>query len=173
MKRILWVLAMGLTATLLVFTACKKQEATTATDPTSETDTSKGADVAKAVAAAAAEAAKNTNVGDAPDYMKKSVDFIKDINKLMKDNMSDCAKATEMVNKYVEEHKTELDALKKATDDATAKMTDDEKMKLGQQMLGLMAPVMQEVAQTQMEFSQKCASEAQKIGEAMKKLSSK
>lgn len=174
MKRYLTILTVVLVAVGLALSACsKKKETTTTTEGTAEpakaADTTKTVDLGKMVA----DASKGVDVSGAPDYMKKSIETIKDVNKLIKDNMTDCAKAVDVVNKYVQAHQADLDAMSKAADEATAKMSDDEKMKMGQQMMALMGPNMQDIMATQMEFSQKCASEAGKINEVMKKIGPK
>jgi hypothetical protein len=189
MKNLALYLTMVVATTGLILSGCNKKadekpadttqpaaQPTAAAQPAEAPAAAQGAkpeDSAKMgmeMAKAMAEAGKNVDTSDAPEYMKKMVDHLKAINTLMKDNMDDCQKAVGAVTKYVEENKGALDMIKKETESAQANMSDQEKMKMAQQIMALMGPMLQEMTQVQVQFSQKCATEAQNLAKAMQAL---
>jgi hypothetical protein len=162
---------------LLSLSACNKEKAPETPAPTAPaTDTAKAPEAPKPaeppktdqpapVAAAPA--------GDAPEFLKKSIDHLKAINALVKDNMADCGKTVAAVEKYMEEHKADLEAINKASQEMMTKASDEDKAKMAQQAMGLMMPVMQELTEVQTAFAQKCQKEVAKLSEAMGKFSPK
>ncbi len=160
---------------LVALSGCNKEKAPE-TPPPAPAEPAKAPEAPKpaepaAPAAPAPVAAAPT--GDAPEFLKKSIDHLKAVNALVKDNMADCGKAVAAVEKYMDEHKTELEAINKASQEAMAKMSDEDKAKMAQQAMGMMMPVMQELTEVQTAFSQKCQKEVAKLSEAMGKFSAK
>lgn len=161
---------------LVTLSACNKEKAPE-TPPPAPTEPAKAPEAPKPAEPAAAPAAPApvaaAPAGDAPEFIKKSIDHLKAVNALVKDNMGDCGKAVAAVEKYMEEHKADLEAINKASQEAMTKMSDEDKAKMAQQAMGLMMPVMQELTEVQTAFSQKCQKEVAKLSEAMGKFSAK
>jgi len=124
-------------------------------------------------AKAMADASKNVNTSDAPDYLKKMVVHITSLNKLTRENLTDCGKAESQISKYVETNKGELETMAKAADEAKKKASEPDKMKWVQQAMALMSPIMADTMKIQMEFTQKCPQQAKNINEVMSKYSVK
>ena len=153
--------------------AAKPADTTAKAEPAKVDDAAKAADdVAKAAdkAADVLAAAGAGNADDAPEYLKKMIDHMKKINQLTKDNLTDCAKVTAEVKKYVADNEAALAELKKEAEESQKKMSDEQKAKMAGSVMALIGPVMQEMMTTQMEFSKKCPEESVALNEAMKNL---
>jgi predicted outer membrane protein len=180
MKRILWT-AVAVIASLSLLAACdKKTEPAPADTKAAVAEPAKAEPVKvdpaqpspkdmEAAAKAMADMGKGVDTSDAPEYAVKMIEHLKKINTVIKDNINDCDKTLEVLTKYMDENKADLEALKKAGDDAQAKMTPEEQQKLGSQMMALMGPIMQDMIGVQMQFQQKCQAQAAKLGELMQK----
>lgn len=131
-----------------------------------------GDDTAEMAAAKAARA-MGTSADEAPVYIKKLFTHIKEITRLTRENLDDCAKAAEVVGAYVDQHQEEMDALSKQAREAAEKMTDTEKMKYAMQVQALFASEMRELYSVQMQFARKCSQQAQEIGRTLSKLKMK
>jgi FtsZ-interacting cell division protein ZipA len=151
--------------------ATEEKPAEVATD-TGKTDAEAIDDAAK-MAEVAAAMAKGVDTADAPDYLKKMVDHLNQINKLTKENLGDCIKAADIIGKYVEANKVEMEKLSKSMETAADKLSDAEKLKMAQQLMALMAPTITETQQVMTEFAQKCPTQATAVGKAMSALKSK
>jgi hypothetical protein len=167
----------------LALTGCKKKEPPpeaakpqemARTEPTQPAAGAPSAEQqAQNAAKAMAEASKNVDTSDAPEYLKKMVVHITALNKLTRENMTDCGKAESQITKYVEGNKGELETMAKAADEAKKKASEQDKMKWVQQAMALMSPIMSDTMKIQMEFTQKCPQQAKNINEVMSKYSVK
>ncbi|MBW1808139.1 MAG: hypothetical protein JRJ19_05420 [Deltaproteobacteria bacterium] len=133
----------------------------------------KGVDDAAKMAEVAAAMAKGVDTSDAPDYLKKMVDHLNQINKLTKENLGDCVKAAEIVGKYIEANKEEMEKLSKTMETVANKLSDADKLKMAQQLMALMAPTINETQKVMTDFAQKCPTQATAVGQAMSALKSK
>jgi FtsZ-interacting cell division protein ZipA len=132
-----------------------------------------GADDAAKMAEVAAAMAKGVDTTDAPDYLKKMVVHLNQINKLTKENLGDCVKAADIVAKYIEANKVEMEKLSKTMETAADKLSDAEKLKMAQQLMALMAPTINETQKVMTEFAQKCPTQAAAVGQSMSALKAK
>jgi hypothetical protein len=159
----------------LLLTACEKK-AVDQPEPAKDTAAAQPAAPATAPAPAAAAAkdmgeamkAAGANPDDAPEYLKKMVGHMKEINQLTKDNLADCNKVAEEVQKYVKANEEELKTLSAQAEEAKKTMTDTDKAKMAQSVMALIAPIMQEMMTTQSQFMQKCPEQSVAVNEAMK-----
>ncbi|MBN2498905.1 MAG: hypothetical protein JXR96_30220 [Deltaproteobacteria bacterium] len=188
MKRYMLFAAAALAATGLILSGCEKKTETK-TEP-AKTDTvatpdvkEPTADVAKPepkpigdvadktvdLAKAMAKATEDVDTSKAPEYLKKLVGHMTEFTKVIKDNMDDCQKTVDAVNKYVEENEKELAAIQKEAQEAKAKMSEEESKEVSMQTMKLMQDVFKESMAVHMQFTTKCKTESKKISEAMKR----
>jgi hypothetical protein len=185
MSRITWTWVAALTIVGLFLFGCddKKKEETKPDEAAKTAESAKPAEAATAkvpsaedtaeMVAAAAEFAKGVDTSDAPDYMKDMVKHINGVTKAIQSNLGDCAKAAEAANAYVDANKAEIEALSKKMETAADKLSDPDKMKMAQQLMGLLAPTMADMQKAMTEFAQKCPTEAAAVGKAMDALKAK
>lgn len=93
---------------------------------------------------------------------------MKTIFKLMKDNKDNCDKLATEVVAYTDKNKTELEGLGKALAEMEKKMSEEEKKKYEEKMKKQAEEMLKESMAVMMEVGQKCPTQMQKIGEAMK-----
>jgi len=96
------------------------------------------------------------------------ITYMKDVIKIVKDNMADCNKAITEVQAYADKNKSALEEVKKAAKEMETKMSEEEKKAYGEKMMKDMEPIMKDNMSVVMEFSQKCPEQAAKLGDAMK-----
>lgn len=184
MKRLMLTVLAAVAAVGLVLSACDKTT-DVAKDEPAKTDTAKAdtakADTAKAgddatadktvdLAKVMAKAGEGVDTSDAPEFMKATVEHMKAINKLTKDNMPDCAKVVAEVEKYMAANQASLEKLGVDAEEAKKNMKPEDQAKMGQQMMALMSPILQESMKVNMDFATKCQAEAKQLSESMKKL---
>jgi hypothetical protein len=113
------------------------------------------------------------NADDAPKYLKDMVGHLKQINKLTKDNLSDCTAAATAVEKYVKDNEGNLKALKTQADEAQKTMKPEDQAKMAGAAMALIGPVMQDMMKVQMEFAQKCPKESKDLNKSLSALKMK
>lgn len=179
MKRFLWILIGVLVATGPVLSGCKR-EAEEPTKPSeaavADTETKTPEEVAEKVKEASkllAAASQEVDTADAPVYLQTIARHLKGISKVMKENTGDCAKSVMAVNKYLEDNKADIDAMRQAAAEDQEKLSDAEKMKIAQHAAALLGPVMQEFGAAQASFAQSCPSELRSIAGALKEFQSR
>jgi DNA gyrase/topoisomerase IV subunit A len=118
-------------------------------------------------------AKSGVDTADAPAYLHTIARHIKGIAQGLKENSGDCAKSAAAVNKYLEDNKADIDAMRKAAEEDRDKLSDAEKMKIAQQSATLLTPVLQEFGAAQAAFAQSCPKELRSIAGAMKAFQSK
>ncbi len=96
------------------------------------------------------------------------MNHMKTIFKLMKDNKDDCDKMASEVVAYSEKNKAELEGLGKKLAEMEKKMSEEEKKKYEEKMKKAAEDMLKESMAVMMEVGQKCPTQMQKIGEAMK-----
>ncbi len=184
MKRTLWTVA-ALIVSLGLLSACEKktepvapgEDKAAVAEPAKAVEPGKAAEpapagdekaMAEAMAKALSEGGKGVDTKDAPEYVVKMIAHVKKINDIVKENMTDCDKTVEVLTKYMEENKADLEAIKKAGEEADKTATPEQKAKTASQMMALMGPIMQDMIGVQMQFQQKCQAQAAKLSELMK-----
>lgn len=183
MKRLMLTGLAAVAALGLVLSACDKKTDAPKDEPAKKEQPAKTdvkADVAKAdakdpaktvdLAKAMAKAGEGVDTSNAPEFMKATVKHMKAINDLTKSNMPDCKKVVAAVEKYMAENKTALETLGKDAEAAKKTMKPEDQAKMGQQMMALMAPILQESMKVNMDFATKCQAEAKQLSETMKAL---
>ncbi|MFC1654948.1 hypothetical protein ACFL2F_03995, partial [Myxococcota bacterium] len=168
-----------LVAAGLVLSGCKRE----AEDPAkpseaalSDTANETPEEVAEKVKEATkllAAASQEVDTADAPVYLQTIARHLKGISQVMKENAGDCAKSVVAVNKYLEDNKADIDAMRQAAKEDQDKLSDMEKMNIAQQAAALLGPVMQEFGAAQASFAQSCPKELRSIAGAMKEFQSR
>lgn len=111
--------------------------------------------------------AKDIKPEDAPDYVKKMVEHMKNVTKIFKENVDDCDKTAAALKKYVQDNKADLEAIRKQGDEAQAKMDEEQKSKLSTQTILLLGPIAKDLAFAQARFVKNCRDQAEDIAKAM------
>jgi hypothetical protein len=179
MKRFLSVLTGVVVVAVLVVSGCKREAEEPAKPPeaaVSDTEVETPEDVAEKVEQAAklaAAASQGVDTADAPAYLHTIARHIKGLSKVMKENAGDCAKSVAAINKYLEDNKADIDAMRQAAKEDQDKLSDVDKMKIAQQTAAVLAPVMQEFGAAQAAFAQSCPNELRNIAGALKSFQSK
>ncbi len=160
---------------LWLVAGCKKQAETQPADGVEESEKSAEAQkesqpVAGEQPSEGNEAAVAGTEEEVPQYVTDTVEHIKEINKLVKENIEDCSKAVEQIRGYLDKNQEHIINFQNAAMEAQAGMSPEQQSKLTKQMTRLMTPLMQETAKVQMEFTQKCQDEAKQISELMNKV---
>ena len=184
MKRLMLTGLVAIAALGLVLSACDKKTDAPKDEPAKKEQPAKTEVKADAVKAAdakdpaktvdlakvMAKAGEGVDTSKAPEFMKATVKHMKAINDLTKSNMPDCKKVVAAVEKYMAANKTALETLGKDAEAAKENMKPEDQAKMGQQMMALMAPILQESMKVNMDFATKCQAEAKQLSEAMKAL---
>jgi NAD/NADP transhydrogenase beta subunit len=181
MQRYGLILTVVLVAAGLVVSGCKREaeestQASEASATDTEIETKMPEDVAEKIEQAtklAAAAGQGVDTADAPAYIHTIARHLKGLSKVMRENAGDCAKSLAAVNKYLEENKVDIDAMREAAKEDQEKLSDVEKMKIAQQTAAVLAPVMQEFGAAQASFAQSCPDELRNIAGALKAFQSK
>ena len=183
MKRMMLTVLVAVAAVGLVLSACDKKTDAPKDEPAKKEQPAKADAKADAKAAdakapaktvdlakAMAKAGEGVDTSDAPEFMKATVEHMKAINALTKDNMPDCKKVVAEVEKYMAANQAALEKLGKDAEAAKKTMKPEDQAKMGQQMMALMGPILQDSMKVNMEFATKCQAEAKQLSESMKKL---
>lgn len=117
-----------------------------------------------------AAAIKSVENQPVPAYMKKTIDHFKNITELMKENLYDCKTALNMVSRYIEENRADIENAIKLGDEAQRKMTEEEKAIFAWQVKNSFSPIIQEVGKISAEYVRKCKSEVKQLSELLKSL---
>jgi len=173
MKRFWWVLIGGLVVAGLVLSGCKREaeEPAKPSEAASEVEIKtpeEAAEKAKEVARLMPVIKAGADTADAPAYLHTIARHIKGISQVLKENSGDCAKSVAAVNKYLEDNKADIDAMRMASEEDHEKLSDAEKMKIAQQAAALLTPAIQEFSAAQAGFAQSCPNELRSIAGAMK-----
>jgi hypothetical protein len=172
------VVALGMFLTL-VFGACNKTEpgaagpSATPTEPQPfKPPPAKDASSDASGDASVAESPKPPPVEgkQAPSFIKKLGEMIKGVNLAVKENLPDCVKAIAAVNKFLLDHRADFDIIREESRAAMAKMSGEDKSKIGQMMMTEMADAISDWSQTQAAFRQQCAQEADKLAASLSAL---
>lgn len=115
-----------------------------------------------------AAASQGVDTADAPAYLHTIARHVKGLSNVIKENAGDCAKSVAAVNKYLEDNKADIDAMRLAAKEDQDKLSDAEKMKIAQYAAALLGPAMQEFGAAQAAFAQSCPNELRGIAGAMK-----
>jgi len=181
MQRYRFILTVALVTAGLVLSGCKREaeestQSTEASAADTEIETKMPEDVAEKIEKAtklAAAASQGVDTADAPAYLHTIARHLKGLSKVMRENAGDCAKSVAAINKYLEENKADIDAMRQAAKEDQDKLSDVDKMKIAQQTAAVLAPVMQEFGAAQAAFAQSCPNELRNIAGAMKAFQSK
>jgi hypothetical protein len=176
MKRYLSVVIGVVTVVVLIASGCKREaeestQASEASAADTEIETKMPEDVAEKIEQATklAEAAgQGVDTADAPAYIHTIARHLKGLSKVMRENAGDCGKSLAAVNKYLEENKADIDAMREAAKEDQEKLSDMDKMKIAQQTAAVLVPVMREFSAAQASFAQSCPNELRNIAGALK-----
>jgi hypothetical protein len=103
-------------------------------------------------------------------YIEKTVDHLKNVAMLMKENISDCRMVLIAVSKYIEINKMDIENAIKVGDEAQSRMSDQEKKMVALRAKELFNPIIQDVGSVSAEFAKKCRSDVKKLSELLKNL---
>jgi hypothetical protein len=106
----------------------------------------------------------------ASNYIERTVEHLKNVAMLMKENISDCGMVLIVVGKYIESNKIDIENAIAAGDQAQSRMSEQEKKMLALRAKELFDPIMQDVGSVSAEFAKKCGSDVKRLSELLKNL---
>jgi hypothetical protein len=103
-------------------------------------------------------------------YMERTLDHLRNVTTLMKENMSDCGMVIIAVSKYIETNRLDIENAIKVGDEALSRMSDQERKMVTLRAQELFNPIMQEVGNVSAEFAKKCRPDVKRLSELLKSL---
>lgn len=100
------------------------------------------------------------------DPLDAMITHTKAMLKIANDNKENCEKLVTELEKYGNDHKAELEAMKKQGEEMEKSMSDEEKKQYQEKAMAKLGDLIKESMTTMMEVNQKCPEHAAKIGAA-------